>query len=88
MSIASPCPLLNSAVEPFAVELDKVIKDEFMAPVISNVPAKEYSKRNDALVLLPEQLISPVLYKQAILNPMIRLIVILSLVRQCIEGVK
>jgi len=68
MSIASHCPLLDSAVEPFAKELERVVRDEFIAPVISNVTAKEYSSRAEALELLPKQLISPVLYKQAILN--------------------
>ncbi len=68
MSVASHCPLLESAVEPFKKELSNVIKDEFLAPVISNVTAKPYSSKEEALNLLPKQLISPVLYKQSILN--------------------
>jgi len=57
MSVASHCPLLQSAVEPFKTELEKVIKDDFIAPVISNVTAKPYSSRVETLKLLPEQLI-------------------------------
>ncbi len=68
MSVASHCPLLQSAVEPFKNELEKVIKDNFIAPVISNVTAKPYSSAKEALELLPKQLISPVLYKQSIKN--------------------
>ena len=67
MSVASHCPLLQSAVEPFKAELEKVIKDEFIAPVVSNVTAKGYSSKAEALELLPKQLTMPVLYKQSIL---------------------
>ncbi len=66
MSVASHCQLLESAVEPFREELKKVIKDEFKAPVISNVTAKPYNSAKEALELLPKQLVSPVLYKQSI----------------------
>jgi [acyl-carrier-protein] S-malonyltransferase len=68
MSVASHCPLLNSAVEPFKEELSKVIKDDFLAPVISNVTAKAYNTKEQTLELLPKQLVMPVLYKQSILN--------------------
>jgi len=68
MSVASHCPLLQSAVEPFKAELESVIKDEFIAPVISNVTAKPYSTKEETIELLPEQLVKPVLYKQSILN--------------------
>jgi len=68
MSVASHCPLLESAVEPFKKELEKVIKNEFLAPVISNVTTKPYNSKEEALNLLPKQLVSPVLYKQSILN--------------------
>jgi [acyl-carrier-protein] S-malonyltransferase len=68
MSVASHCPLLQSAVEPFKAELQSVIKSSFLAPVISNVTAKPYSSLDEALELLPQQLVEPVLYKQSILN--------------------
>ncbi len=68
MSVASHCPLLQSAINPFKEELEKVIKDEFSSPIISNVTAKAYNNKEEALKLLPEQLVKPVLYKQSILN--------------------
>jgi [acyl-carrier-protein] S-malonyltransferase len=68
MSVASHCPLLQSAVEPFKAELTSVIKDDFLAPVISNVTAKAYNTKEQTLELLPQQLVMPVLYKQSILN--------------------
>jgi len=68
MSVASHCPLLESATAPLAKKLEEVLKDEFSAPVISNVTAKPYDSKAQALELLPQQLISPVLYKQSIAN--------------------
>lgn len=67
MSVASHCPLLQSAVEPFKQELSKVLKEHFSAPVISNVTAKPYNTKEQTLELLPKQLVKPVLYKQSIL---------------------
>jgi [acyl-carrier-protein] S-malonyltransferase len=66
MSVASHCPLLESATAPLAEKLTEMLKDEFIAPVISNVTAKMYSTKDEALDLLPKQLVSPVLYKQSI----------------------
>jgi len=66
MSVASHCPLLESATVPLAEKLSEVLRDGFIAPVISNVTADKYSSRDEALDLLPKQLISPVLYKQSI----------------------
>jgi len=68
MSVASHCPLLESALEPLAEKLQEMIKDEFIAPVISNVTAKPYSTKAEALELLPQQLVLPVKYKQSISN--------------------
>jgi [acyl-carrier-protein] S-malonyltransferase len=68
MSVASHCPLLEAATAPLAEKLEKVLKDEFSAPVISNVTAKPYNSKAEALDLLPKQLVSPVLYKQSIAN--------------------
>lgn len=68
MSVASHCPLLQSATEPLVEKLQEMIKDEFIAPVVSNVTAKKYSTKAEALELLPEQLVSPVKYKQSIAN--------------------
>jgi len=68
MSVASHCPLLEAATAPLAEKLKEVLKDEFTAPVISNVTAQAYSSKAEALELLPKQLVSPVLYKQSIAN--------------------
>jgi len=66
MSVASHCPLLSSAIAPLEAKLQEVLRDDFIAPVISNVTAKPYSTKAEALALLPQQLVMPVLYKQSI----------------------
>ncbi|WP_353663040.1 ACP S-malonyltransferase [Hydrogenimonas sp. SS33] len=66
MSVASHCPLLEPAVTPLQEALEKVLTDRFAAPVISNVTAKAYNTKAEALDLLGRQLVSPVLYKQSI----------------------
>ena len=66
MSVASHCPLLESALAPLEEKLSEMLQDTFIAPVISNVTAEKYSTKAEALELLPRQLISPVLYKQSI----------------------
>ncbi len=68
MSVASHCPLLNSAVEPLREKMNEVLKDEFISPIISNVLAKGYSTKDEAIPLLADQLTKPVLYKQSIKN--------------------
>jgi len=68
MSVASHCPLLESASTPLEAKLQEILKDEFIAPVVSNVTAKTYSTKNEALALLPQQLVKPVLYKHSIAN--------------------
>lgn len=66
MSVASHCPLLSKAQNPLRHELENVISDPFDAPVISNVTAKPYHTKQQAVELLSEQLIYPVRYKQSI----------------------
>ena len=66
MSIASHCPLLDSASEPLKKSLEESLKDEFIAPVVSNVTAKKYDTKKEAIDLLAKQLTMPVLYKQSI----------------------
>ncbi len=68
MSVASHCPLLSPAIAPLSEYLTKHIKDDFIAPVISNVTAREYKTKKEALELLSNQLIKPVKYKQSILH--------------------
>jgi [acyl-carrier-protein] S-malonyltransferase len=67
MSVASHCPLLESAVEPLKELLDEYLKEEFY-PVVSNVSAKKYTTKSEALEVLPIQLTKPVLYKHSIKN--------------------
>jgi len=66
MSVASHCPLLSSAQEPLKEMMQEMIKDEFIAPVVSNVTATTYNSKDEAVSLLTEQLVKPVLYKQSI----------------------
>ncbi|WP_281950566.1 ACP S-malonyltransferase [Nitrosophilus kaiyonis] len=68
MSVASHCPLLEDARKPLREYLEKFIKDSFISPVISNVSAKPYNSKKDAIELLDRQLVEPVLYKQSIKN--------------------
>jgi [acyl-carrier-protein] S-malonyltransferase len=67
MSVASHCPMLESAVEPLKELLEEYLKDEFK-PVVSNVTAKPYTTKVEAIELLANQLTKPVLYKQSIKN--------------------
>ena len=48
--------------------VQEILKDAFIAPVISNVTAKAYNTKAEALDLLPQQLVKPVLYKQSMAN--------------------
>ena len=66
MSVASHCPILESAVEKLLPYLESSLKDTFEIPVISNVTAKSYSTKEEAIKLLSEQLTKPVLYKQSV----------------------
>ena len=67
MSVASHCPILEPASVKLANELEGVLAANF-AQVVSNVNAKIYTDKNEALVLLKEQLTHPVRYKQSIKN--------------------
>lgn len=67
MSVASHCPLLKDASLKLSTLLDTMLLDNFN-PVISNVNAKTYTSKNEALALLKDQLVKPVLYKQSIKN--------------------
>lgn len=67
MSVASHCPILKPASDKLYNELEKYLQDSFL-PVVSNVNAKIYKSKGEALNLLKEQLVKPVLYKQSIKN--------------------
>ena len=66
MSVASHCELLSSAVDKLKPYLEQYLKDEFCCDVISNVTAKPYNTKEEAIELLAQQLISPVKYKHSI----------------------
>ena len=68
MSVASHCPLLENARESLRKYLKKFIKESFLSPVVSNVSAKAYNTKEEAISLLDRQLVEPVLYKQSIRN--------------------
>ena len=68
MSVASHCPLLANASNALKDDLEVMLKDSFMTSVVSNVTAKKYNTKKEAVDLLTKQLIMPVLYKQSILN--------------------
>ena len=67
MSVASHCPILESASLELVGELEPLLKDEF-GPVVSNASSQIYCTKSDALALLKDQLVKPVLYKQSIEN--------------------
>jgi len=67
MSVASHCPLLESATIPLKELLQNSLKDSFK-PVVSNVTAERYSTKKEAVELLANQLTKPVLYKQSVSN--------------------
>jgi [acyl-carrier-protein] S-malonyltransferase len=66
MSVASHCPLLASAQSDLETLMNTMVCENFEAPVISNVTTKPYNKKADAVMLLKEQLVKPVKYKQSI----------------------
>ncbi|WP_297813551.1 ACP S-malonyltransferase [uncultured Helicobacter sp.] len=66
MSVASHCPILEGMCADFKVLLEESLRDSFEFPIISNVNAKPYKNKLEALNLLSAQLVSPVLYKQSI----------------------
>jgi [acyl-carrier-protein] S-malonyltransferase len=68
MNVASHCPLMRSATQPLKILLEELMEDRFFAPVVSNVTAKPYSTKVEALLLLTQQLTKPVLYKHSIQN--------------------
>jgi [acyl-carrier-protein] S-malonyltransferase len=68
MSVASHCPMLSSAQSALESSMAQWMKEDFIAPVISNVTADAYQTKADATRLLSLQLVSPVKYKQSILH--------------------
>ena len=67
MSVASHCDILAPAQEPLAEIMISMVKDEFEAPIVSNVTTAPYSTKDEAVRLLKDQLVKPVKYKQSVL---------------------
>jgi [acyl-carrier-protein] S-malonyltransferase len=68
MSVASHCQLLESATGELKKELEDKLSENFSAPIVSNVTAKPYQNREEAIELLTKQLVSPVKYSDSIRN--------------------
>ena len=68
MSVASHCPILQSAADGLLASLESSISDDFVTSVISNANASSYNTKSEAVKLLQEQLVKPVLYKQSIVK--------------------
>lgn len=66
MSVASHCPMLQSACDDFENLLESVLESQFLLPVLSNATLQSYTQKDEAKKLLTQQLIMPVLYKQSI----------------------
>lgn len=86
MSVASHCPLLENASKTLASELENIIADEF-SPVISNVTARPYKSKAEALELLKAQLVSPVLYRQSIENVLDEVDIFIELGASVLKGI-
>lgn len=65
MSVISHCELLKPASDELAANIKDMINDKF-SPVISNATALPYTTKDEALNLLKDQLVKPVLYKHSI----------------------
>jgi [acyl-carrier-protein] S-malonyltransferase len=68
MSVASHCPILAPAQEKLKTMMKEMLIDNFNTPIISNVTGKAYNTKKEAIDLLSDQLVKPVLYKQSIAN--------------------
>ena len=66
MSVASHCPLLESACAPFTKLLSESLNPTLSTPILSNATLETYTSKEEAQSLLAKQLTEPVLYKQSI----------------------
>ena len=66
MSVASHCPLLQSAVSSLETLLEEKLAGDLLSPVLSNATVECYQSKTDAVTLLASQLVKPVRYKQSI----------------------
>ncbi|TLD90805.1 [acyl-carrier-protein] S-malonyltransferase [Helicobacter sp. MIT 03-1614] len=68
MSVASHCPMLESALPAFTQLLDESLNEHLSTPILSNATLETYNIKAQAKSLLSKQLTHPVLYKQSILK--------------------
>lgn len=68
MSVASHCPLLESATQPFIELLQSNLNPTLSTPVLSNATLELYADKEKAKILLSRQLTEPVRYKHSILK--------------------
>lgn len=68
MSVASHCPLLESATAPFKELLEANLNENLSTSILSNATLELYHTKEQAKALLSSQLTQPVLYKQSILK--------------------
>lgn len=66
MSVASHCPMLQGICEEFKELVAGLIGEKFSISILSNATLQPYNTKQDAILLLTEQLVKPVLYKQSI----------------------
>lgn len=66
MSVCSHCEILENASTKLKALLGEKLTDSFAFPIISNATSEKYNSKEEALLLLQKQLVSPVLYKQSI----------------------
>lgn len=66
MSVASHCPLLESACGEFEALLEEYLEPKMANPILSNASLELYEDKAQAKTLLAQQLVMPVLYKQSI----------------------
>lgn len=66
MSVASHCPILSEMSDDFKALLQDFLSEEFSLSVLSNATMEAYNTKKQAIELLGEQLVKPVLYKQSI----------------------
>ena len=67
MNVASHCPLLAKALDPFREILESSLEDSGV-PVLSNATLEAYTTKQKALAFLTDQLVKPVLYYKSVLK--------------------
>ncbi|MCI6988171.1 MAG: ACP S-malonyltransferase [Campylobacter sp.] len=66
MSVASHSPFLKNASQKLSKFLQTCDIKESFADIVSNATSKKYNTKDEALIVLEKQLVSPVLYRQSV----------------------